>query len=154
VSGEIAEIPVHPYPHLYAVGAAGQPTGPVSVTAPRLPAIATAPPAEFDGPGDVWSPETLLCASIADCFTLTFRAIARASKFEWTDLTCRVEGVLEKADGVTQFTRFTTYATLEIPRSADATKARTLLEKAEHGCLVTASLRGTRALVAEVIQAA
>jgi organic hydroperoxide reductase OsmC/OhrA len=124
------------------------------VTAPRLPAIATAPPAEFDGPGDLWSPETLLCASIADCFILTFRAMARASKFEWAGLSCRVEGVLEKADGVTQFTRYTTYATLEIPPSADATKARALLERAEHGCLVTASLRGDRALVAEVVHGA
>lgn len=144
---------MHPYPHLYAASAAGQPTGPVSVTSPRLPAIATAPPAEFDGPGDVWSPETLLCASIADCFILTFRAIARASRFEWTGLECRVEGKLEKADGAAQFTAYTTYATLEIPQSGDAAKGRALMEKAEHGCLVAASLRGTRALVAEVVRA-
>jgi organic hydroperoxide reductase OsmC/OhrA len=143
---------MHPYPHLYAASAAGQATGTVSVTAPRLPAIATAPPAEFDGPGDLWSPETLLCASIADCFILTFRAVARASRFEWTDLSCRVEGVLEKADGAAQFTRYTTHATLAIPPSGDADKARALMEKAEHACLVAASLRGTRALVAEVVR--
>ena len=94
-----------------------------------------------------------MCASIADCFILTFRAIAKGSRVEWVSLACRVEGVLEKADGVTQFTRYTTYATLEIPRSGDAAKARTLLEKAERLCLVAASLRGTRALVAEVVQA-
>ena len=143
---------MHPYPHLYVASAAGQPAGAVTVTAPRLPAITTAPPAEFDGPGDVWSPETLLCASIADCFILTFRAIARASRLEWTGLACRVEGVLEKAGGAAQFTGYTTYATLEIAPGVDAAKARTLMEKAEHGCLVAASLRGTRALVAEVVQ--
>ena len=142
---------MHPYPHLYTASASGQPAGNIAVTSPRLPKIATAPPAEFDGPGDVWSPETLLCASVADCFILTFRAIALASKLEWTDIRCRVEGVLEKADGVTQFTRYTTYATLEIPRAADAFKARTLLEKAEHLCLVANSLRGIRALEAEVV---
>jgi organic hydroperoxide reductase OsmC/OhrA len=60
--------------------------------------------------------------------------------------------VLEKADGAAQFTRYTTYATLEIPQAGDAAKARALMEKAEHGCLVAASLRGTRALVAEVVQ--
>ena len=87
---------MHPYPHLYVASASGQPTGPVGVTAPGLPAITTAPPTQFDGPGDVWSPETLLCASIADCFILTFRAMARAARFEWTSLSCRVEGVLEK----------------------------------------------------------
>ena len=84
---------MHPYPHRYTVSASGSPVGNVRVTATGLPDIQTAPPAEFDGPGDVWSPESLLCASIADCFILTFRAIARASKFEWSDLSCRVEAV-------------------------------------------------------------
>jgi organic hydroperoxide reductase OsmC/OhrA len=142
---------VQPYPHLYTASASGRPSGNIAVTSPRLPEIATAPPAEFDGPGDAWSPETLLCASVADCFILTFRAIALASKLEWTDLRCRVEGVVERADGVTQFTRYTTHATLEIPLAVDAAKARTLLEKAERLCLVANSLRGTRALVAEVV---
>ena len=144
---------MHPYPHLYIASAIGWPAGSVAVMSPRLPEIATAPPAEFDGPGDVWSPETLLCASVADCFILTFRALASASNFEWTGLTCRVEGVLDKADRVTQFTRYTTHATLEIPPAGDVAKARTLLEKAENRCLVTNSLRGTRVLVAEVVHA-
>jgi organic hydroperoxide reductase OsmC/OhrA len=142
---------VHPYPHLYTANASGKPAGNIAVTSLRLPEIATAPPAEFGGPGDVWSPETLLCASLADCFVLTFRAIALASKLPWTDLRCRVDGVLERADGVAQFTQYTTYATLEIPPSTDAAKARTLMEKAEQLCLVANSLRGTRALVAEVV---
>ena len=142
---------IHPYPHLYTASASGRATGNITVTSARLPEIATAPPAEFDGPGDVWSPETLLCASVADCFILTFRAIALASKLEWTDLRCRVDGVLERVDGVTQFSQYTTYATLEIPRAGDAPKARTLLEKAERLCLVANSLRGTRALVVEVV---
>ena len=142
---------MHPYPHLYVASAAAGPSGSVSVTSPRLPEIATAPPAEFDGPGDAWSPETLFVAAIADCFILTFRALAKASHCEWTQLSCRVEGVLDRAEGVTQFTAYTTYATLEIPPSGDAAKARTLLEKSEHRCLVANSLRGTRSLVAEVV---
>lgn len=145
---------MHPYPHLYVASAAAGPSGSVSVTSPRLPEIATAPPAEFDGPGDAWSPETLFVAAIADCFILTFRALAKASHCEWTRLSCRVEGVLDRSDGVTQFTAYTTYATLEIPPSGDAGNARTLLEKSEHRCLVANSLRGTRSLVAEVVHAA
>jgi organic hydroperoxide reductase OsmC/OhrA len=144
---------VHPYPHLYTASAAARPDGDVAVTSPRLPEITTAPPAEFDGPGDVWSPETLLCASIADCFILTFRAIARASNFEWTGLDCRVEGVLDRADGVAQFTRYTTHARLEIPQAGDLAKARMLLERSEHRCLVNNSLKGTRTLEAEVVRA-
>ena len=34
------------------------------------PQIDTAPLARFDGRGGTWSPETLLCASVADCFIL------------------------------------------------------------------------------------
>jgi len=141
---------VQPYPHLYAVSASGRPEGSVAVSAPRLPGIATAPPPEFDGPGDAWSPEALLCAAVADCFILSFRAVARASKLEWSEVACRVEGVLERVDNVTQFTRYTTYASLKVPPGADADKARRLLEKAEHVCLISNSLRGERTLVAEV----
>jgi hypothetical protein len=37
-------------------------------------------------------------ASVIDCFALTFRAIARASKFKWTRLDCRAEGTLDRVD--------------------------------------------------------
>ena len=142
---------MHPYPHVYTAAASGRPEGAVALTSAGLPDIATAPPPDFDGPGGVWSPETLLCASLADCFVLSFRAIARASKLEWSELACRVEGVLERIDGVTQFTGYTTFASLKVAPAVDAAKARKLLEKAEHLCLISNSLRGTRSLVAEVV---
>lgn len=145
---------MHPYPHLYTVQASATPEGRVPVTSPGLPALSTAPPAEFDGPGDLWSPETLFCAAIADCYILTFRGLARAAGFEWHALRCRVEGVLDRADGALRFTAYTTYATLEVAPGRDAAKARELLEKAEHRCLVANSLQGTRALVAEVVESA
>jgi organic hydroperoxide reductase OsmC/OhrA len=145
---------VHPYPQVYTASAAAGPSGSVAVTSPGLPEIATAPPPEFDGPGDLWSPEVLLCASLADCFILTFRALARGSKFEWAGLECRVDGVLEKAEGVTRFTKYTTYATLKVAPGSDVAKGRTLLERAEHYCLVSNSVNGTRSLAAEVVPAA
>ena len=144
---------MHPYPHVYQAAAGGRPEGAVALTSPGLPEIATAPPPEFGGPGGVWSPETLLCASLADCFVLSFRAIARASGFEWIALECRVEGVLERVAGVTQFTKYTTHARLEVPSGSAAEKARRLLEKAERVCLISNSVRGERAVVAEVVVA-
>jgi hypothetical protein len=33
-------------------------------------------PREFDGRGNQWSPESLLAAALADCFVLSFRAVA------------------------------------------------------------------------------
>jgi organic hydroperoxide reductase OsmC/OhrA len=144
---------MHPYPHTYIASAAGTKTGTVAVTSPRLPDIESAAPPEFDGPGGVWSPETLLCAAVADCFILTFRAVARAARLEWLNLECRVEGVLERVEGNSQFTRYTTFATLSIPAGTDPASARLLLERAEHGCLIANSLRGARALEAQVVVA-
>ena len=87
------------FPHHYRVGATAEPDGDVSLTGDGLDAIASAPPAEFGGPGDRWSPETLLVAAVADCFILSFRVIARASKLPWISLKCEVEGTLERREG-------------------------------------------------------
>jgi organic hydroperoxide reductase OsmC/OhrA len=141
---------MHPYPHLYQVSASGAASGPVAVDAAGLPTLDTAPPPEFDGPGGKWSPETLLCAAIADCFILTFRAVSRAAKLSWLQLECRVEGRLERVVGGSQFTAYTTVATLRVAAGTDTDQARGLLERAEHGCLVANSLKGVRTLEAQV----
>ena len=144
---------MHPYPHTYVASAVAENAGLVAVTSPRLPNLETAAPPEFDGPGGVWSPETLLCASLADCFILTFRAVSYAARFEWLHLECRVEGVLERIERNSQFTRYTTFAKLAVPAGTDIGKARELLERAEHGCLIANSVRGARTLEAEVVAA-
>ena len=141
---------MHPYPHLYQVTATGASSGAVAVDAPGLPTLDSAPPPEFDGPGGKWSPETLLCAAVADCFILTFRAVSRAAGFAWSKLECRVDGTLERSSGGAQFTRFATVATLTVPVGSDVDKGRALLERAEHGCLVANSLKGARTLEARV----
>lgn len=140
-----------PYPHHYTASASAGAIGGVVVCAPTLPRIETASPPEFDGPGGTWSPETLLCAAVADCFILTFRAVARAAHFNGIALECRVEGVLEHIGSVTQFTSFTTSVQLTIPPGADAARARALLSRSEHACLIANSLRGERALVIDIL---
>lgn len=145
---------MHPYPHVYVASAAGSPAGAVVASSPQLPDLQTAPPPEFDGPGGVWSPETLFMAALADCFVLTFRGITRAAKFEWRSVECSVEGVLEKAGGVTQFTRYVTRAKLTVAPGTDAAKAKQLLERAEHLCLIANSLKGARSIETEVVEAA
>lgn len=141
---------MHPFPHRYVISAGGTGEGPVTVSASGVHDIATASPPEFDGPGGYWSPESLLCAAVGDCFILSFRAVARASRLQWTRLACHVEGTLERVDGVSRFTRFATQATLEVPAGTDVAKARSLLDKAEHICLIANSLNAERSLTAEV----
>jgi organic hydroperoxide reductase OsmC/OhrA len=145
---------MHPYPHRYLTTARGSTSGTVTVTSPALPDLATAPPPEFGGPGGIWSPETLLCAAVADCFILTFRAVSRAARLEWQNLECEVQGTLERVDGVTRFSRFATRVVLHAAAGSDAEQARALLEKAEHSCLVANSLLGERTLVTEVVVSA
>ena len=142
---------MHPFPHLYTVQASAAPSGDVPLYAAGLPAIATAPPAEFDGPGDRWSPETLLCAAVADCFLLSFRAVARASKLDWTALDCSVEGKLDRVDNRSLFTEIVVRASLRVPAGTDQARATKLLEKAEHVCLVSNSLVAQRRLEPTVI---
>jgi organic hydroperoxide reductase OsmC/OhrA len=141
---------MHPYPHRYVASATGEGKGFVTLSSAQLPALETAPPPEFDGPAGVWSPETLLCASLADCFILTFRSVSRAASFGWLRLECRVEGVLERVERTSQFTRYTTFAKLTVPEGADSARAHELLERAERGCLIANSVRGTRTLEVEI----
>lgn len=131
---------MHPLPHRYHVQAKGGASGSVLVTTQDAPALETHAPPEFDGPGGYWSPESLLIASVADCYILSFRAVARASKLEWTSLDVDVEGVLDRAEGVTRFVAFTVKPRLDIPSAAGETLARSVLDKAKRACLVTNSL--------------
>lgn len=137
-------------PHLYAVTAAAGSEGNVSLSSSGIADLESAAPAEFGGPGDQWSPETLLLAAVADCFILSFKAIAKASKLTWTTLSCDVDGVLDRVDGVTRFTGFSMRAVLEVPTDANEAKAMRLMEKAERACLITNSLIAKSQLEAEV----
>ena len=137
-------------PHHYTVAAMAHPEENVTLTSPGLPPMASAPPAEFGGPGDHWSPETLLVAAVADCFILTFKAIARASKMDWTGLSCDVTGTLDRVDRVSRFTEFKLHAVLDVPQGTDRDKAMRLLEKSEQACLITNSMNSEIHLDAEV----
>lgn len=129
------------FPHHYAAVATGGPAGDIQLDSGRLEALRTAAPAEFDGPGDRWSPETLVVAAVADCFVLTFRAIARVSKLPWLSLRCDASGTLDRVDRVAQFTAFSIKASLTVPSGADVDHARRLLARAEEGCLISNSLK-------------
>jgi peroxiredoxin-like protein len=128
------------FPHHYRVTASAQSTGDVEISGAGLEAIVSAPPQEFGGPGDRWSPESLLVAAVADCFVLSFRAIARASRLEWDSLICSATGVLDRVERVTRFVAIEVKAELIVADAADEAKALRLLEKAENACLITNSL--------------
>lgn len=129
------------FPHQYNVSAHAEPNGLVTINTDGVAELKSAPPQQFGGPGDQWSPEELLVASIADCFVLSFRAIAAASKLEWTSVRCEATGTLDRVERSIEFTAFTVRAHLTIPAGTDENRAQRLLEKAEKACLITNSLK-------------
>jgi peroxiredoxin-like protein len=138
------------FPHRYEVEAAATVTGDVTLESERLPELKSAAPSEFGGPGDRWSPETLFVAAVADCFALTFRAIAAMSQLPWTALTCEAVGTVERVERVTRFTEVRVRARLQIPGGTNQEKARRLLERTEQSCLISNSLKAPVYLEAEV----
>jgi len=138
------------FPHHYLVSATGGTAGDVVVSGEGLPDLDTQGPPQFGGPEGIWSPETMLAGAVANCFILSFRAIARASKFEWASLQVDVDGVLERPERTTFFTAFNIHAVLDVPEGVKVEMAERLLEKAEKICLITASLKSEIVLTTEI----
>jgi len=129
-----------PLPHHYDVHLSGGPAGHAQLSAPGVPDLRAAPPADYDGPGDAWSPEHLLLASVQTCFLFTLRAIARLSKLEFSALELDAAGTVDRQDGVVRFTEIVLRPRLTIPAGTDRGRALHILEKSEKTCLVSASL--------------
>jgi organic hydroperoxide reductase OsmC/OhrA len=138
------------FPHHYSVVARAGAQGDVTLEGDRLPALTSAPPGQFGGPGDRWSPETLLVAAVADCFVLTFRAVANVSRLPWVSIECDVSGTVDRLERVTQFTALEVRARLRVPAGTQEEQALRLLQKAEETCLVTNSLKAPCHLEASV----
>jgi organic hydroperoxide reductase OsmC/OhrA len=131
------------FPHFYSVRAEASVDNGADVTSGGLPALKTAPPPEFGGPGNRWSPETLAVAAVADCLTLTFKAIAKTRGFAFERFACDVQGKLDRVDRVTAFTEFFVKARLNLTPGASIEEGQRLIEMAKNHCLITNSLKAT-----------
>ena len=142
---------MQPFPHHYSACALADSQADVTVKSSGLQPLRSAAPAEFDGPGDRWSPETLIVGAIADCYILTFRSLARAARLPFLSLSCKVDGTLDRIDHAAQFTAFTVRARLEVAAGTDEEQARRLLHKAEQSCLISNSLKAAPRLEIDVV---
>ena len=143
-----------PLPHHYDAHLAGGPTGYAVLSSPGIPDLRTAAPADFDGPGDAWSPEHLLLAAVQACFLLTLRAVARASNLEFLSLEVDTLGTVDRQDGVTRFTEIVLRPRLVVAPGTDRERAVKALEKSEKHCLVSASISTPIRLEPEITEAA
>jgi peroxiredoxin-like protein len=140
-----------PLPHIYRVRLADGAGSYAVLSEAGLPQLQTAPPADFDGPGDAWSPEHLLLAAVESCFLFTFQAIARASKLVFESLELSGEGIVDRKDGVTRFSSFVLRPILRLAAGSDRDRAMRILEKSEQACLVSASLSTPVHLEPEIV---
>jgi organic hydroperoxide reductase OsmC/OhrA len=139
-----------PLPHRYDVQIAAGPSGYAEVSAGGLPTLHTAPPADYDGPGDAWSPEHLLLAAVQSCFLFTFRAIARVSKLEFERLVIDAMGTVDRDADVTRFVEIVLRARVTVRGDANRARILSVLEKSEKRCVVSASLSTLVRLEAEI----
>jgi len=142
-----------PLPHRYDVRLSGGSAGYAVLSASGVPELKPAPPLDFDGPGDAWSPEHLLLAAVESCFLFTLRAVAKTSKIDFVSLDVPAEGTVDRHDGVTRFTGIVLRPRLTLPPGQDRTRALRLLEKSERACLVSASLSTPIRLEPEIVDA-
>ncbi|HVG72352.1 MAG TPA: OsmC family protein [Vicinamibacterales bacterium] len=129
-----------PLPHDYEVTLTGASAGYATVSAAGLPDLTTAPPAEYEGPGDAWSPEHLLLAAVNACFLFTFRAVAKASHLEFVEVQADAAGRVDRTGGVTRFTDIVVRPTVTTPSGVDAAAVQRAIDKAASRCLVSSSL--------------
>jgi peroxiredoxin-like protein len=100
-------------------------------------------PTEFGGIEGRWTPEELLLAAIASCYTTTVRAIAGTAKFDFTDLQVEASGMVRKADSGYNFSEIVVRPNLKIASVADRDPALDLLRYAEKLCLVSRAIGTT-----------
>jgi peroxiredoxin-like protein len=140
-----------PLPHHYAVQLTAGPAGAATLTVDGMPILESAPPVEFGGPGDAWSPEHLLLAAVESCFAFTLQAVARASRLDFASLALFAEGTVERQEGVVRFTEIVLRPRLTLAPGVDRDRALRVMEKAEKACLVTASLSAPVRLEPQIV---
>lgn len=141
-----------PLPHRYDVRLSGNAAGYAMASNGLAPSLRMAPPVEYDGPGDAWTPEHLLLAAVQACFLFTLRAVARASKIELLHVDLAASGTVDRSEGVTRFTDIELCPTVTLAAGTDRERINRLLEKAEKACLVSASLSTPVRLRAAIVE--
>ncbi len=128
------------FPCQYHASATAKSEGEINLHSDGVADIVSAAPKNFGGPGDRWAPETLLVATLGDCFILTFRAVAAAMKINWVSVRCDVQGTLAQVGNTTKFTEFILRIQLQVPFGADERSINTVWQKTKAGCFVSNSL--------------
>jgi len=97
--------------------------------------------AELGGMQGRWTPEQLLLCALAGCFTTTFNDVARASKFEYTDLEVEIEGSVRRSRTAgCNFAEILIRPRLTIPSEEQREAGLTLLRRTKSLCMISRAI--------------
>jgi peroxiredoxin-like protein len=97
-------------------------------------------PKEFGGLEGRWTPEELLLASVASCFTTTLRTIAGKAELDFTDLEVEATGTVRKVSAGYIFHEIVLRPKVRIATIGTRERTLNLLQKAEKLCLISRAL--------------
>ena len=108
-------------------------------------------PVGFGGDPGRWTPEELMLAALASCFTTTFQAISTYSKLSYADLEVTVDGEIEKTSSGFQFKSIGIKPRLTITDEELRPLAERVLHKSEALCLVSRAISTPKTFTPEIM---
>lgn len=126
-------------PHRYETTLAWPGSGAASLAAEGRPVIEAGAPPEFGGQEAWWTPEHLLLSSLSLCLMTTFEAFARKDGVRVHAYSCRGDAVLNRVPDGLGFTHMALDVTVTTAPE-DVDRARDLVMKAKHHCIVARAL--------------
>ena len=103
--------------------------------------------AELGGLQGRWTPEQLLLCALASCFTTTFHEVARAAKFDYTDLEVEIEGsVRRNRTAGCNFNEILIRPRLTVHSEAQCEAGLTLLRRTKGVCMISRAITAPQTL--------
>jgi len=111
------------------------------LTSEGKPSIEISTPPEFKGQPGVWTPETLLVASVDICVMTTFLYYAEKNKLDLLSYESSARGVLERVENEFMFSTIEVKPEISVASEDDLEKVQSLLELSERNCFISNSLK-------------
>ena len=97
--------------------------------------------AELGGLQGRWTPEQLLLCALAGCFATTFHDVARAAKFDYTDLEVEIEGSVHRSRSAgCNFSEILIRPRLTVQSEEQREAGLALLRKTKAVCMISRAI--------------
>jgi organic hydroperoxide reductase OsmC/OhrA len=130
--------------HIFSVSISQEDAGAKNIVSSgkRIPFTVTSPP-EFGGSETDWSPEHLMAASVASCYSNTFCFFSKLLKIKVHSFSMEVEMEVEKEKkGPFIATRFILRPEIKFAEAISGDTIDNLLKKAKKYCIISNSVKG------------